>query len=406
MTNTPQSNDRNDRESSPAYPLRFEEFVAILVAFLTLGTTLFWTLSRSYNGGWNLNWLGASSSIPKSANVPTEKTEPLVSSPQLHQEGKRINFPGLTPPFSSLGNEQSEVVGKSKIFPPTPNFPIGTQKPMDSMAGKGVAAGVGAIPWISSITPTEESTKSPEQASPVYPSVGSKETVPVPTKKEPQEKDPLSTVTPVAKKPAIPTPKTFVDVDEKSWEAPFVNALSSQGIIEGYQNNNSFRPNQPVTRAEYAALLNQAFQDRTDKQLEFSDVKTDYWANEAINKAVATGFLNGYPNQDQSARIFIPERKIPRVEVLVALVTGLNLKPPADVDKVLSVYPDNDKIPQYARPKIAAATVNNIVVNPNNKVLEPTRDASRAEVAAMIHQALVQAKRIKPVESDTIMRYQ
>ena len=104
--------------------------------------------------------------------------------------------------------------------------------------------------------------------------------------------------------------------------------------------------------------------------------------------------------------IFIPERKIPRVEVLVALVTGLNLKPPADVDKVLSVYPDNDKIPQYARPKIAAATVNNIVVNPNNKVLEPTRDASRAEVAAMIHQALVQAKRIKPVESDTIMRYQ
>ena len=57
-------------------------------------------------------------------------------------------------------------------------------------------------------------------------------------------------------------------------------------MIDGYQDN-SFKPEQPVSRAEFAALLNQVFnKQKTPRKLEFKDIQPDFWANSAIEKAV------------------------------------------------------------------------------------------------------------------------
>ena len=211
---------------------------------------------------------------------------------------------------------------------------------------------------------------------------------------------PLPLVSPAKNKSTIPPPIAFNDVSGDFWASRFINVLSSRGIIKGFPDY-TFRPNQPVNRAEFAAILQQAFeQEGTNSTISFQDVPAKSWAIPAINRAISTGFLKGYPN-----KTFKPEQKISRVQVLVALVSGLNLKQPATPSKVLSIYKDAQDIPNYATLKIAAATANNLVINyPDSKIFAPNKEATRAEVAAMVHQALVRTGRLERISSQSIVQ--
>jgi hypothetical protein len=67
---------------------------------------------------------------------------------------------------------------------------------------------------------------------------------------------------------------------------------------------------------------------------------------------------------------------------------------------VLSAYTDTSQIPNYALTAIAGATKNKLVVNyPTRNQLSPNQNASRAEVAAFVYQALVNAGRVPPISS-------
>ncbi len=91
-------------------------------------------------------------------------------------------------------------------------------------------------------------------------------------------------------------------------------------------------------------------------------------------------------------------------------MSGLNLEVPSSssTEQVLKTYEDANEIPKYAREKIAIATANNLVVNGTGtlKNFEPDRQATRAEVVAMIHQALVRTNKLQPIRSDKIVPYQ
>jgi hypothetical protein len=177
----------------------------------------------------------------------------------------------------------------------------------------------------------------------------------------------------------------FNDVSPSYWARPFIERLADDGIIAGFPDG-SFRPDQPVTRAQFAAIVKNAFnQPRTRSAPRFTDVSAGYWANAAIADAYGQGFLSGYPNG-----AFQPEQQIPRVQALVALANGLNFSPRGSVNEALGTYRDANQIPGYAESPVAAATENTLVVNyPNVDVLQPRRPATRADVAAFIYQALV-----------------
>lgn len=190
--------------------------------------------------------------------------------------------------------------------------------------------------------------------------------------------------------PALAAP--FTDVTPEHWAADYINGLADLGIIDGYPNG-SFFPEASVTRAEFAAVLNQAFpiDASADASGGFTDVPASYWGYSAISAAQAGGFLSGYPNNQ-----FRPEQPIPRVQALVSLASGLDYT--SDDLSPLSYYADAAAIPDYARSSIAAATEAEIVVNyPTRTQLQPQRQASRAEIAAFVYQALVQAGRAQPL---------
>ena len=148
----------------------------------------------------------------------------------------------------------------------------------------------------------------------------------------------------------------FTDVPASHWASGFIEALVDRNIIAGFLDN-SFRPDAPVTRAQFAAMVRKAFNQPSSRPaVAFVDVPSDYWATSAIEEAYTTGFMSGYPGN-----VFRPNQNIPRVQVLVSLANGL--KYTASNNTAVTVYDDAAAIPQYAVPSIAAATEKRLVVN-------------------------------------------
>ncbi len=187
---------------------------------------------------------------------------------------------------------------------------------------------------------------------------------------------------------------SFPDV-QNHWAKTFIEVLAAKDIILGYPDG-FYRPDQKVTRAEFAAIIRKAFQKNTVKEaIAFVDVPQRYWGFDAVKYANEIGFLTGYPD-----RTFRPDQNIPRVEVLVSLITGLGLNTSKEVG-LASFYDDSGDIPNYAVNQLAAATENQIVVNYDNvKALNPNQVATRADVAAFVYQALVNNGTLPKIAAD------
>ncbi len=192
---------------------------------------------------------------------------------------------------------------------------------------------------------------------------------------------------------------SFSDVQSNHWAKGFIEGLAARDIIKGFPDG-SFRPNDLVTRAQFAAMVRKAFNKPGSRNpVRFADVPSNYWANTAIEDAYQKGFMSGYPGN-----VFNPNQNIPRVQVLVALSNGLNYTPTGSTANVLQVYSDASSIPDYAINSIAAATEKQIPVNyPDVRLLNPNQSATRADVAAFIYQALVSAGGITALDSPYIV---
>lgn len=178
------------------------------------------------------------------------------------------------------------------------------------------------------------------------------------------------------------------------WAEAYIRALVSMNLTQGFADG-SYQPDKAMTRAQYAALIAAAFNPTPKRQgIEFIDVPADFWAAKAIHIAARGGFVGGF-----SDRTFRPDQNVQRIQVLVSLVNGLGLPPANNANNnLLTAYTDIKSVPEYARTAIATANQHKIIVNyPDPKLLAPTRQATRAEVAAMIYQALVAIKRVKGI---------
>lgn len=179
----------------------------------------------------------------------------------------------------------------------------------------------------------------------------------------------------------------FTDITNH-WAKNSIETLANKGIINGYRDG-TFKPDAPLTRAEFATMLIKAFPQLLDirEPIQFKDVPSIFWAHGVIQKTYRTGFMSGYED-----RSFQPQQNIPRVQALVALVKGLNYEPSQSIIKTLNQSLNDGKdIPNYAKNAIAAAIEFGLVVNyPEVKLLNPNKPATRAEVAVFFCQALHQ----------------
>ncbi len=217
-----------------------------------------------------------------------------------------------------------------------------------------------------------------------------------PSPPSPPAPSPVPAAPPPAPPPAVSAPSRLSDI-QGHWAEPFIAALVTRGIILGFPDR-SFRPEAPLTRAQYAAMLAKTYDLPDVRQaIAFTDVSASFWGAKAIARASAMGFLAGFPD-----KTFRPGLNLTRVQAIVALVNGLQFQggPPA----VLQIYGDRVQVPGYAINAVATGTQRRMIVNhPNPRLLNPLRDVTRAEVSAMIYQSLVSINRAEPIESPHIV---
>jgi len=105
-------------------------------------------------------------------------------------------------------------------------------------------------------------------------------------------------------------PSTFRDVKGSNWYANAVGYMQQHGIVTGYANG-TFGPEEPITRAEFAAIASRFDQLEAGAASTFTDVRASYWAGEPIASGVAKGWIKGYPDGT-----FRPEEYVTRAEVV------------------------------------------------------------------------------------------
>lgn len=90
---------------------------------------------------------------------------------------------------------------------------------------------------------------------------------------------------------------SFADVPVSSLEAPYIQALHQAGLVQGYEDG-TFRGDQPITRAEAAALFARiASQTDAKRYAEvFADVRADDWFADAVGALVNLQVINGKTN--------------------------------------------------------------------------------------------------------------
>ena len=105
--------------------------------------------------------------------------------------------------------------------------------------------------------------------------------------------------------------KTFSDVEDDAWYAKAVNTMASLGMLEGYPDG-TFRPDAPITRAEFAAIALAFAYDPASASCSYTDVSANAWYYTYVAQATTYGWIGGYPDGS-----FRPNNSITRAEVAV-----------------------------------------------------------------------------------------
>lgn len=187
----------------------------------------------------------------------------------------------------------------------------------------------------------------------------------------------------------------YPDVSPNHWAAKEIEILTQQGVIVGYPDG-TFRPDENVTRAEFASMAIKALgQEHTvvAQPVNFTDIDPTFWAYDAIQKALYFDLISCPP----SGQPFRPEDSVSRGEAISVAVNALTTEQISYVKakEVLShKYLDSNAIPEwFVVPAGKAEILNMLVTMPSStKLVDADRAATRAEVAAILYEMMRQAK--------------
>ncbi len=369
-----QGGDNSRRQS-----VDYDELIALFVAFITLGSVLFWGLTRT-----GVNLFG-------NAGLFRADGAPLVGAldnDSLLGDADELAAEVDTPERDGIGFGAAEAVGAA-----------GNGSILGDLGSSAESATTIIIPPNIQTPDSQASTPAASATIPVAPEPPAQVAQPAVEPETPTEPvaPPLEVTQEVLK---------FSDVPDDYWAKPYIDALSERdvfdgNIVDGVAEADTFQPDTPISRAQLARAIAKAFPLSEDEAvIPFSDVANDFWALEFINSAVKGGYMNGFPDGS-----FKPDLPVPRAQALTAMVTGSKATVQGDAADIVKRYGDAADIPGWAVPKVAAATQSSLVVNyPDLTTLKPNQPATRAEVAAMIYQTLAAQGRIEEIGGEYIVQ--
>jgi len=182
---------------------------------------------------------------------------------------------------------------------------------------------------------------------------------------------------------------SFSDVTNQ-WFAKDVTLLANKHLVKGVKEN-TFAPNQTLTRAEFAAMIVRALglPEDVNKGVSFSDVKATDWHAGYVGAAAKAGIINGVGDGRFNPNGFVTRQEIAKMVVAAIQYAGGNL---SAADKAaLGKFSDASKVSDWAVDAVAIAASKGILLGADGK-LNPLGNSTRAEAATFIKRFMTDVK--------------
>lgn len=159
------------------------------------------------------------------------------------------------------------------------------------------------------------------------------------------------------------------------WAESMIKDAMAKGIVNGFDDG-LFRPDDSLTRAQFAAMLVRALSLEEEEALAFADAEQiPDWAKSEISKAVKAGIIQGY--EDNSFRA---EQAVSRSEIAVMIARAMKLTEENDA----LPFADHDIIPDWAKGWVAGAVRQGLIDGRSNNEFAPNASATRAEAVVLV----------------------
>lgn len=174
----------------------------------------------------------------------------------------------------------------------------------------------------------------------------------------------------------------FRDLMEYGWAEEAISALAGRGILTG-DGDGLFRPQDSISREEFAAVLVKAFGIEAEKtETKFSDVPENSWCASYIETAAEAGIVRGIGG----GRFGMGE-PITRQDMAVMLFRAAQNAIPADGETKLT-FADAEEIAPYAREAVSQLAGTGVFGGKENGRFAPLDFTTRAEAAVVIFRIL------------------
>lgn len=169
----------------------------------------------------------------------------------------------------------------------------------------------------------------------------------------------------------------YTDISADHWAKSYVDNLSGKKYVSGYEDG-TYKPDNYVTRAEFAKILTNIFGVIDKNGVSISDVSDSAWYADTMKIAVKAGFVTGY--SDGTVK---PEANITRQEAAVMVYRAWGLSPEGTLN-----FTDKDEIADWAANQVATLAAKNVLNGYSDGSFKPNNNITRAEVAKIISCAI------------------
>lgn len=165
----------------------------------------------------------------------------------------------------------------------------------------------------------------------------------------------------------------YTDISADHWAKSYIDNLSGKKYVSGYEDG-TYKPDNYVTRAEFAKILTNIFGVIDKSGVDLSDVADSAWYSDTMKIAVKAGFVTGY--SDGTVK---PEENITRQEAAVMVYRAWNLTPEGELN-----FTDKNEIADWAANQVATLAAKNVLNGYADGTFKPNNNITRAEVAKII----------------------
>ena len=173
------------------------------------------------------------------------------------------------------------------------------------------------------------------------------------------------------------------------WAFNVIKSLYDKGIIGGYPDG-TFKPDNNISRAEFAAILTKAMglAPQSPPAPTYNDVAPGSWYYGSVEAAAKAGLVKGYEDG-----CFSPDVRITRQEMATVLVLAMKMESAALAGAGQKTnFRDDGNISAWARGFVITAFQQGLVSGNTDNTFKPGNNATRAEASAMIFRFLEKTK--------------